>query len=167
MTFQNRFCLLLPLIFGLLFSHLFSQTLNVYNSSSILFTQQLDTTILLSDKSVKSPWGAVIRSAILPGWGQIYNEQYAKSVIAFVANGFFIYQIYHYEQRWRDMKNEADRSKRNLFTWYFSLTYILTMVDSYVDAYLFKFDEAMKISYRIDPRKENWVCAIDISLCLP
>ncbi len=167
MTFQNRFRLLWLLIFCLLCSRLFSQTSNIYNSSLPLFTQPLDTSILLSDKSVKSPWGAVIRSAILPGWGQIYNEQYAKSVIALAANGLLVYQIYHYEQRWRDMKNEVDRSKRNLFTWYFSLTYILTMVDSYVDAYLFKFDEAMKISYRIDPQKENWMCSIDISLCLP
>jgi len=167
MTIQNRFRLLLPLMFCCLYSNLFSQTLNIYHSSSPLFTQQIDTTVLLSDKSVKSPWGAVIRSAILPGWGQIYNEQYAKSVIALAANGLLIYQIHHYHQRWRDMKNEADRSKRNLFTWYFSLTYILTMVDSYVDAYLFKFDEAMKISYRIDPQKENWMCSIDISLYLP
>lgn len=167
MTIRNRFRSLVPVIICYLCPGLFSQTSLIHYSSSTLFTQQVDTTILLSDKSLKSPWGAVIRSAILPGWGQIYNEQYAKSVIAFATNGLIVYQIYRYEQRWRDTKNEADRSKRNLFTWYFSLAYILTMVDSYVDAYLFKFDEAMKISYQIIPQKRNWICSIDISLCLP
>ena len=26
----------------------------------------------------KSPWGAVLRSAVLPGFGQFYNESYWK-----------------------------------------------------------------------------------------
>ena len=29
----------------------------------------------------KSPWGAVLRSAILPGLGQIYNQSYWKAPI--------------------------------------------------------------------------------------
>ena len=34
---------------------------------------------LLSDNPVKSPWGATLRSAIIPGWGQVYTEHYWKA----------------------------------------------------------------------------------------
>ena len=37
-----------------------------------------DTTALVM---TKSPWGAVLRSAIIPGWGQIYNESYIKAPV--------------------------------------------------------------------------------------
>src|SRR4030042_1293731 len=75
----------------------------------------------------------------------------------FFTNGFLVYQIYNYELKWREEKNEDYRAKRNLYTWYFALAYILTMVDAYVDAYLYKFDDAMKISYHIDRQEEIWV----------
>ena len=39
----------------------------------------------------KSPWGAVGRSAILPGWGQFYNESYWKIPIVWGVMGWFIY----------------------------------------------------------------------------
>jgi hypothetical protein len=117
---------------------------------------QLDTAVLLSDTPLKSPWGAVLRSAVVPGWGQIYTRHYFKAGIAFSINAFFIYQIYRYEMKWRDDKNEDFRNKRNRNSWYFALAYLLTMVDTYVDAYLYKFDEAMTISHQLDLRDDVW-----------
>ena len=35
---------------------------------------------LLGDKPIKSPWGAALRSGVLPGWGQLYNDSYLKAV---------------------------------------------------------------------------------------
>lgn len=134
-----------------------SQEKIIFQSRSMFAVSQLDTARLLSDKPLKSPWGAVLRSAILPGWGQVYTQRYIKAVLAFSVNSFFAYQIYNYEQKWRDEKNESYRNKRNLNSWYFALSYLLTMVDAYVEAYLYKFNTAMEISQRME-LKENRFC---------
>jgi hypothetical protein len=144
-------------------TQLYAQFPDKISPNSLFYSPKLDTATLLSDKSLKSPWGAVARSAIMPGWGQIYTEQYFKSVIAFSLNAFLAYQIYHYEQKWREEQNEGYRAKRNLYTWYFSLAYLLTMVDAYVDAYLYKFDEAMKISYHLEKQEGIWISGLEVS----
>jgi hypothetical protein len=130
---------------------------------SIFQPTSLDTVKLLSDKPLKSPMGAVIRSALLPGWGQLYTRQYLKAGIASAINGVMIYQVFRYQKRWKDSGNRDFQLKRNLFTWYFAGTYFLTMVDAYVNAYLFKFDEAMDISQIIWQREEVWGTGICIS----
>ena len=105
-----------------------------------------DTLRLLSDQPVKSPWGAVLRSAILPGWGQVYNQKYIKAGVVFSVNAALLWQILDYNKKWEDTKSESFRDRRNLYTWYFGLAYLLTLVDAYVDATLFGFDDAMEIS---------------------
>jgi hypothetical protein len=109
----------------------------------------------------KSPWGAVLRSVVLPGWGQIYNESYWKAPIVWGIAGWLIYnwvdnnRLYkQYKQDYinaynsgitgktaDDFKEYRDfyRDQRDLFTIYMGLTYILTLVDAYVDAHLFDF----------------------------
>lgn len=124
---------------------------------------QLDTTKLLSDTPIKSPWGAVLRSAVLPGWGQFYTEEYIKAGIALTINGFFLYQIYYYEMKWRDTKKQDYREKRNDYTWYFTISYLLTLVDAYINAYLYKFDEAMEISQNINMRESHWSTEVNLS----
>jgi len=43
----------------------------------------------------KSPWGAVLRSAVLPGFGQFYNESYWKIQLAlYLFLGGFIIIIF-------------------------------------------------------------------------
>ena len=145
-------------------NYLFSQTPYLLSVNSLFNSPQLDTAVLLSDNSLKSPWGAVARSAVLPGWGQIYTDHYVKAAIAFSINGLLVYQIYYYEMKWREEKNEGYRAKRNLYTWYFSLAYLLTMVDAYVDAYLYKFDDAMKIAYYIDRQEDRWISRVELSI---
>jgi hypothetical protein len=108
----------------------------------------------------KSPWGAVLRSAILPGWGQFYNESYWKIPIFWGALGSFVYGWYYYDDLYVDfqtrynvsivdnppngtqtLKQTRDfyRDQRDLFTIYFALVYLLNLVDAYVDAHLFDF----------------------------
>ena len=100
----------------------------------------------------KSPWGAVLRSAILPGWGQFYNESYLKIPIIWGLAAWFIYnwnlnnnyfkiyanlalQDYNYYYKNRDFYHD----QRDLFTIYMGITYLLNLVDAYVDAQLFDF----------------------------
>jgi hypothetical protein len=126
---------------------------------------QIDTLRLFSDKPVKSPWGAVLRSAVLPGWGQVYNQKYIKGAVALAVNGALLWQVLDYNKQWQDTKEEQYRDGRNQYMWILGLTYLLTMVDAYVDANLFGFDEAMEISWR-PPEKEQpaWMLSLQINL---
>ena len=53
----------------------------------------------------KSPWGAVGRSAIIPGWGQIYNESYWKAPVIWGVMGWFVYAWIDNNNNYNDYKN--------------------------------------------------------------
>ena len=170
-NFENGLILIKPTYYIIcflsilyIFPPLYSQDQKIAGMSLFLQSSQLDTARLLSDEALKSPWGAVARSAILPGWGQIYTEHYFKAALYFSINAYFVYQIYHYEMLWREDKNEAYRNKRNQNSWYFALAYLLTMVDAYVDAYLFKFDDAMKIAHQVQFEEGVWTSKLEFTV---
>lgn len=119
----------------------------------------------------KSPWGAVGRSAILPGWGQFYNEDYWHIPVVWGFLGWFGYnwadnnnKYKTYRDRFINSGDENDRTRRNFyrdqrdnFAIYFVLTYLLNLVDAYVGAHLFDFTveedyllhtARLKLSYR-------------------
>ncbi len=103
--------------------------------------------------STKSPWTAVLMSAVIPGTGQIYNESYWKAPIVWGLSGWLIYNWVQNNKSYKENKNlymqtgDEDyrtlrtfyRDQRDLFTIYMGLTYLLNLVDAYVDASLFDF----------------------------
>lgn len=108
-----------------------------------------DTVFVLT----KSPWTAVLMSAVIPGAGQIYNESYWKAPIIW---GLFGWLGYNWVQNNNSYKENRDlymqtgdenyrtlrtsyRDQRDVFTIYMGLTYFLNLVDAYVDAQLFDF----------------------------
>lgn len=101
---------------------------------------------LLSDKPVKSPWGAALRSGIFPGWGQLYNESYFKAVGYLAVDSYLFYNIRKYDIKYRDSKNTNYRDKRSKYSWYFGVAYLLTMADAYAGAYLYKFNKSMDLT---------------------
>ncbi len=115
---------------------------------------KLDTTRLFSDKPVKSPWGAVLRSAVLPGWGQFYNESYLKAGAALAINGTLLGTIFYYNDRWQAKRDVQFRDRRDTFIWIWGVVYLLTMVDAYVDANLYGFDKVLRLSVQ-PPQKYN------------
>tara|TARA_B100000029_G_scaffold142986_1_gene138236 strand:+ start:5340 stop:5705 length:366 start_codon:yes stop_codon:yes gene_type:complete len=72
------------------------------------------------------------RLAIIPGLGQIYNEEYFKS-FSFIT--LQIYSGYKYIQ----LNNENNYSMRNTYAWWTFGLYIWSMLDAYVDAHLSSF----------------------------
>ena len=113
---------------------------------------------------IKKPWptGALLRSAILPGWGQVYNHKYFKAVLY---GGTEIYLIYKVQLRWGQMNHhehnflettnpvfkadqfalyEKRRDSRNVHLWLTSLVVFLSMFDAYVDAHLADFNQQDK-----------------------
>jgi len=119
------------------------------DSLSVADTSVVDTTFVME----KSAWGAVLRSAIIPGWGQIYNESYWKVPIVWGIGGWFIYNYIKNDKdyknsqqiylRTQDIDDKSDRDfyrdQRDLFAMYFVFTYLANLVDAYVDAHLFDF----------------------------
>lgn len=101
----------------------------------------------------KSPLGAVVRSAIIPGLGQIYNESYYKVPIIWGFAGWFIYNWIDLNKLYQNNKNlyqqnnqsifklrrDFYRDQRDKFAIYLGLVYFLNLVDAYVDAHLFDF----------------------------
>ncbi len=112
-----------------------------------------DTASVLSDRPLKSPLGAVLRSAVIPGWGQFYTRKHFKGIVAFGVDTFLFSSIFYYHHRWRTTGKQHFRDQRNTFTWYFGLAYALTLIDAYVDAYLFGFDQAIQLSVLPGTRK--------------
>lgn len=108
----------------------------------------------------KSPMGAVLRSALIPGWGQIYNEAYWKAPVVWGILGYFVYYWIENNNLYNDYKDlyaeslqpgksvidiykrnrDFYRDQRDEFAVYIGLTYFLTLVDAYVDSHLFDFD---------------------------
>jgi hypothetical protein len=110
---------------------------------------------LYSDLPVKSPWGAVARSAMIPGWGQVYNESYIKSAVGFAAFTYFFSRIVHYNQEYKKTGDTEYRDRRVTNSWYLGLTYVIVMIDAYVDAHLYRFDEAMQTNIYIFPEDRS------------
>jgi len=125
--------------------------------SSVVFSQQ-DTTSEDKPDSIfvmaKSPWFAVLQSAVIPGLGQIYNESYIKAPIIWAISGLLVYGWIYNDDLYKDgqllyiqipTKRNKDfrdfyRDQRDLFTIYMGLVYLLNLVDAYVDAHLFDFN---------------------------
>ena len=101
----------------------------------------------------KSPWGAVLRSAIIPGWGQFYNHSYLKIPVIWGIGGWLVYewiQNNNLLQQWQNLYAQTKtpiyldnknfyQDQRDLISIYIGLTYVLNLVDAYVDAELFDF----------------------------
>jgi hypothetical protein len=101
----------------------------------------------------KSPSGAMLRSAILPGWGQFYNEAYWKIPIIWGASGAFIYYWVQNDKLYKEYADlysndnlsqyyeirEFYRNQRDLNAVFLFITYFLNVLDAYVDAHLFDF----------------------------
>ena len=101
----------------------------------------------------KSPWTAVLLSAAVPGAGQIYNESYWKAPLIWAISGWLVYNWIQNNKNYKETSNlylqtneksyqeyrTFYRDQRDMFTIYLGLTYLLNLVDAYVDAQLFDF----------------------------
>jgi hypothetical protein len=119
---------------------------------------------LHSDLPLKSPWGAVARSAMVPGWGQVYNESYIKGVVSLGIFSTFAYNVINYSVKYTDTGESYYKDRRSVHSWYLGLTYVLIMLDAYVDANLFKFDQAMELTYNFIPGKESMVPVLGVRI---
>jgi hypothetical protein len=99
---------------------------------------------------VKTPGGALLRSAIVPGWGQIYNGYTVKGVAMMLADATIIGLAIHADSKVRDLAvpGRDEQAEENLATWrrrrekriLLTIGLILySMADAFVDAHLIDF----------------------------
>lgn len=122
----------------------------------------------------KSPWGAVLRSAVLPGLGQFYNESYWKvpivlGVTAFMIRGYIIehdnFAVYRDIYEREIVKEEPDvslvrtkqlrefyRDRRDTYAWWLGVFYLLQLADAFVDAHMYDFDVSDEVNISLGPQ---------------
>jgi Family of unknown function (DUF5683) len=121
------------------------------------------------ERHQKSALAAVLFSAV-PGGGQIYNGSYWKVPIVWGIQGFFVYEWILNNRTYRSYRTEfsdslaagppyqssdltrqvnlntlqdlrnAAQDQRDSYAWYIAGTYLLSILDAYVDAELSGFD---------------------------
>ncbi|RKY89407.1 hypothetical protein DRQ09_01365, partial [candidate division KSB1 bacterium] len=98
-----------------------------------------------------SPRSAMIRSAIIPGWGQWSNGKRLKSFLVASVESYLIVRFVDYYQKYSKTEDEKEkeffRDQRSKYGWWLLLAYILSLMDAYVDAYLKDFNKNMDINY--------------------
>ena len=115
-------------------------------------------TLISSEKKGKSPSKAMLYS-IIPGGGQVYNEDYWKAPIMFAGAGIMIGTALYYHGLANDVEkmieseqngglnlNQLKRKRefyvdnRDQFYFYFAGIYIISLLDAYTGAHLYDFD---------------------------
>ncbi len=110
-----------------------------------IFQTQEDSTI-----EKRSPKGAMVRSMIFPGWGQLYNGKKLKSLLVFSAEAGciagYIYERDRLNNSSEEWEKEFYRDERNKYAWWLAGVMIYSMLDSFIDAYLDNFENNMDIN---------------------
>lgn len=121
----------------------------------------------------KSPLGAIARSLIVPGWGQIYVETYWKAPIFFGGAATLSYLIYKNHNDFVDfqkqlnkiedkksleyyyMKNKREnaRDNRDMAGFYLLGVYLISSIDAYVGAHLYDFSVTDDFSMAVLPNQ--------------
>lgn len=113
-------------------------------------------------EQIKSPRAAMLRSALIPGWGQWYNEKRLKAVLVLGAELALIGNAVYFNQLAVRSETEYDsqfyRENRRLYLWWLAAAHILNVLDALVDAHLSGFDTGPELSGRMAPvSKPVWI----------
>lgn len=102
----------------------------------------------------RDPGTALLRSAVLPGWGQFYNDQPVKGIAMGAAElgllGWLVWEHVEAEEARMDFQESGDpddearweshRQARLDLIWLTSAAWLYGMLDAYVDAHLYAFE---------------------------
>jgi len=124
-------------------------------------------------KLEKKPWIAMSLS-VIPGAGQIYNEDYWKAPILFGAGASFVYSIATWQSNFNEMQDLLDsdeienfnaeqvklrreyyRDQRDQASVYLALIYVVTILDAYAGAHLSAFDTSGDLSMNLSFSSQN------------
>jgi len=141
------------------------------------------STVDTESKMTKSTWGAIWRSMLIPGWGQLYVDSYWKAPIFFGAAGTLTYLIFYNNSNYIDYSDKLDlmdkadkdyaitklwreyyRDNRDMSGFYLIAVYALAAVDAYVGAHLYDFDVGDDLSINLVIKNASLCPMIGISI---
>ena len=141
--------------------------------SGIINAQMASKKFAISDESdrddsysSRSPKGAMIRSLILPGWGQVYNRKFIKALVFLGGETYFISRYLDLNDELKILEATPGKSasdiedkeqERNGWGWLFGAGYFLAMGDAFVDAHLdgVSIDEEFSVNLISDKQKSG------------
>lgn len=133
--------------------------IRIFNEDSLIAKSVFTSDTVL--RSGKSTTVALLASLVVPGAGQIYNGSYWKTPMIWGLGYYFVsiykqentlYQKYRKEYSAsidsvnttgnRSLKDLRDfyHGQRDTFGWYIAITYLINVLDAYVDASLYSFE---------------------------
>ena len=124
-------------------------------------------------KKLPSPSSAMLRSLVLPGWGQAYNGRWFKATVIAGAEVGLIANAIVQNRLANNASSDNDKAfyinNRNLSYWWLSGVILYSIIDAYVDAHLFDFDENPELSVQMYKNATNealatWFFQINIAL---
>ncbi len=123
-------------------------------------TAVADTSDLGRAGGFRRPFWVMMRSVMIPGWGQAYNGKWFKAVLFGGVESGFIYGIADesrlaneasrnaaerpYEASYWEGVAQSHRSNRTDYIWWGAFTLLLSMGDAFVDAHLRGFNIEFK-----------------------
>lgn len=133
---------------------------------------------LLSQK----PMFGLLKSMVLPGWGQFGNQRYIKAAVYFGLETWMVLGAVHYGGQASSFRRLFDdtpidnnslrndyydlytdrKDERNKMTWFAIIIAFVSMFDAYVDAHLSGFPrqgELRDLSLQVAPTEDNGVAA--------
>ena len=115
---------------------------------------EADSTHTVPSATLPSAHGALLRSTVLPGWGQFYNGRPVKGLFFGAASATALTSVVVEHRRIRSAptpEEHQDRTaRRNSRLLYFALSVALAATDAYVDAHLADFGTAMQVEMQRD-----------------
>ena len=117
-------------------------------------TRTVQSDLRTGAATLPSAHGALLRSAVLPGWGQFYNGHPVKGLFFGAASATALTLVVVEHRRISSAptpEEHQDRTaRRNSRLLYFALSVALAATDAYVDAHLADFGAAMQVEMRRD-----------------
>lgn len=133
----------------------------------LIITLALICLTSLAAQAKKQPYRALLYSAVCPGGGQIYNQQYLKAGLVLGVQSYLVYSAIANAGKRRDFRdlaahapneqqqlsyNAQSRDYKERMTndvWWIGITAALSLIDAFVDAHLYDFEsEKEKVHLR-------------------
>lgn len=116
-----------------------------------------------------SPGSVMLRSAVLPGWGQWVNGQKIKSILALGGEIGLLSNAIYLNQKAVAATDPDEKAfyedNRGLNVWLALGLYFLNLLDAYVDAQLADFDVGPNLTYtQIGPARGVWMLSFEWDL---
>ena len=93
-------------------------------------------------------WWVTVRSGLVPGWGQLANGKPLKAGLLFGLDAWWFYGVLSHEADRKAAVRAGDTvaansavDRRNFRIWMMGATALYAMLDAYVDAHFYDYDE--------------------------